>query len=71
MCTLTLVTAEVIIIQMNFKLDGVPWKVKISPSGLMTIGFDDTKDKSKSFGAIVAAYDYENKGVPKCFSAVS
>ncbi|XP_038111911.1 protein aubergine [Culex quinquefasciatus] len=66
--------ATKVVIQMNCKLGGVPWKVKIPLSGLMTVGFDvchDTKDKPKSFGAMVATFDYENKGVPKYFSTVS
>ncbi|EAT40579.1 AAEL007698-PA [Aedes aegypti] len=66
--------ATKVVIQMNCKLGGVPWKVKIPLNGLMTIGFDvchDGKDKSKSFGAMVATLDHDNKGTPKFFSTVS
>lgn len=66
--------ATKVVIQMNCKLGGVPWKVKIPLNGLMTIGFDvchDAKDKSKSFGAMVATLDHDNKGTPKFFSTVS
>ncbi|XP_035779822.1 protein aubergine-like [Anopheles albimanus] len=66
--------ATKVVIQMNCKLGGVPWKVKIPLNGLMTIGFDvchDSKDKSKSFGAMVATLDHDNRGTPKFFSTVS
>ncbi|XP_055594938.1 protein aubergine [Uranotaenia lowii] len=66
--------ATKVVIQMNCKLGGVPWKVKIPLNGLMTIGFDvchDAKDKAKSFGAMVATLDHDNKGTPKFFSTVS
>ncbi|EAT40149.1 AAEL008076-PA, partial [Aedes aegypti] len=66
--------ATKVVIQMNCKLGGVPWKVKIPLSGMMTIGFDvchDTNDKSKSYGAMVATFDHDNRGTPKFFSTVS
>ncbi|XP_062547222.1 protein aubergine-like [Armigeres subalbatus] len=66
--------ATKVVIQMNCKLGGVPWKVKIPLSGLMTVGFDvchDTNDKSKSFGAMVATFDFDNRCAPKFFSTVS
>lgn len=66
--------ATKVVIQMNCKLGGVPWKVKIPLNGLMTVGFDvchDTKDKSKSYGAMVAMMEHDNKCPPKFFSTVS
>lgn len=66
--------ATKVVIQLNCKLGGIPWKVKIPLNGLLTIGFDvchDTKDKSKSFGAMVATLDHDNRGTPRFFSAVS
>ncbi|XP_065086066.1 protein aubergine-like [Ochlerotatus camptorhynchus] len=66
--------ATKVVIQMNCKLGGVPWKVKIPLNGLMTVGFDvchDAKDKSKSYGAMVATMDHDNKGTPKFFSTVT
>lgn len=46
--------------QMLCKLGGAPWSIKMPLSKLMVIGYDvthDTKDKSKSFGAMVATMD--------------
>jgi aubergine-like protein len=65
--------ATKISIQLNCKLGGAPWMINMPPlSGLMTIGFDvchDTRDKSKSYGALVASMDLK-KNV-EFFSAVS
>lgn len=66
--------ATKVVIQMNCKLGGVPWKVRIPLNGLLIIGFDvchDTNDKSKSYGAMVAMMEHDNKSTPKFFSAVS
>lgn len=52
--------ATKVLIQMNCKLGGAPWMVKIPVGGLMTIGFDvshDTSDKSKAYGAFIASMD--------------
>jgi len=51
-------------IQMNCKLGGAPWMLDIPLSGLMVVGFDvchDTKDKIKSYGALVATMDMKNR----------
>jgi aubergine-like protein len=58
-------------IQMNAKMRGAPWLMKIPFSDLMIIGYDvshDTKDKKKSYGALVASLDSRGS---KYFSAVS
>lgn len=44
-------------IQMNAKLGGMPWTIKLPVNGLMTIGFDISHNKSKSIGAFVATMD--------------
>lgn len=64
--------ATKVLIQMNCKLGGAAWTVKIPLSGCMTVGFDvthDSTDKRKSFGAFVAALDIKKK--VKFFSSVS
>lgn len=61
-----------ILIQINTKLGGVPWMVSIPPKGMMVVGFDvthDTRDKSKSYGAMVATMDMRLK--QNFFSTVS
>jgi aubergine-like protein len=66
--------ATKVVIQLNCKLGGVPWKVKIPMNGIMTIGFDvshDAQDKSKSFGAMVCTMENDYKAAPKFFSCVS
>lgn len=64
--------ATKVAIQINCKLGGAAWKVEMPLTGLMTVGFDvshDTKDRSKSYGALVACMDMR-EGV-NYFSAVS
>lgn len=64
--------ATKIAIQMNCKLGYAPWSVEIPLSNLMTIGFDvthDTRDKSLSYGALVATMDLKQQ--VRFFSAVS
>lgn len=64
--------ATKVVIQMNSKLGGAPWMIDLPVSGLMTIGFDvchDTRDKDKSYGAMVATMDL--KVSCRYFSAVS
>ncbi|KAG4068811.1 hypothetical protein HA402_002502 [Bradysia odoriphaga] len=71
--------ATKVAIQINCKLGGLPWMVKIPLKGLMTIGFNvfhNTKDKrKKSCGAIVATWDMmdirTSKISQKYYSAVS
>jgi aubergine-like protein len=60
-----------IAIQMNCKLGGIPWLVKVPVSGLMTVGFDvshDPKDRRKSLGAMVATMDVKKSS---CFYSVT
>lgn len=45
------------------KLGGAPWGAKIPLGGVMTIGFDVSKDsqnKNKSYGCLVATMDLKN-----------
>ncbi|XP_037033212.1 protein aubergine-like isoform X2 [Bradysia coprophila] len=56
----------------TIKLGGAPWMVEIPKAGLMVVGYDvchDAKDKSKSYGAIVATMDM--KVSQNYFSAVT
>lgn len=49
-----------IAIQICSKLGGAPWSVKIPLGGVMTIGFDvskDSQDKGTSYGCLVATMD--------------
>ncbi|CRK90587.1 CLUMA_CG004289, isoform A [Clunio marinus] len=64
--------ATKIVIQMNCKLGGAPWMIKIPLDGIMTVGFDvthDTNNRNMSYGAFVASMDL-NKSV-KFFSTVN
>jgi aubergine-like protein len=64
--------ATKVLIQMNCKLGGAAWMIKMPLSGCMIAGFDvnhDSANKSKSYGAFVAALDIKQK--PKFFSSVS
>lgn len=57
--------ASKIAIQMNAKLGGMPWMIKLPVSGLMTVGFDVShhpRDKSRSIGAMVATMDQKKIG---------
>lgn len=59
-------------IQINAKLGGIPWLVDIPPEKMMVVGFDvyhDTKDKTKSYGALVATMDMNESS--NFFSCVS
>ncbi|XP_026813338.1 piwi-like protein Siwi isoform X2 [Rhopalosiphum maidis] len=59
-----------IAIQINCKLGGAPWRVKIPESKMMIIGFDvyhDKQNKNKSYGALIATMD---KYHTKFFSCV-
>ncbi|XP_054281623.1 piwi-like protein Siwi isoform X2 [Macrosteles quadrilineatus] len=63
--------ATKVAIQINCKIGGAPWSVQMPLGGLMVIGFDvchDSKQKGKSFGAMVASL---NKPMSRYFSAVS
>lgn len=64
--------ATKVAIQMNCKLGGAPWMIEIPMKGVMTIGYDvchDARDKSKSYGAMVATMDMTQK--PAFFSTVN
>lgn len=57
--------ATKVVIQMNAKLGGMPWSIKLPLSGLMTVGFDVShhpRDKSRSIGAMVATMDLKKTG---------
>lgn len=52
--------ATKIAIQMNCKLGGIPWMIKLPVKGLMTVGFDVShhpRDRSRSVGALCATFD--------------
>lgn len=52
--------ATKVAIQINCKLGGVPWMIKIPVKGLMTVGFDVShhpRDRSRSVGALCATMD--------------
>lgn len=64
--------ATKVAIQMNSKIGGMPWSVDVKLNNCMFIGYDvchDTKDKSRSFGAVVATMDMRKS--TKFFSAVT
>ncbi|CAG9802484.1 unnamed protein product [Chironomus riparius] len=64
--------ATKVLIQINCKLGGCAWMVNIPIKGLMTVGFDvsrDASDKKKSYGAFVASMDLKES--PKFFSSVA
>lgn len=52
--------ATKVAIQMCAKLGGFPWSIDVKMNGIMFIGYDvchDTRDKERSYGAIVATMD--------------
>ncbi|XP_058053389.1 protein aubergine-like [Anopheles bellator] len=60
-------------IQMTCKIGGIPWLVKNPLTSVMIVGFDvcnDTKDKSKSYGALVATMYAGTQKEPAYFSSV-
>lgn len=66
--------ATKVAIQLNCKLGGIPWVLRNPLSSVMVIGFDvchDTRDKSKSFGAMVASMYGGGCKHPKYFSTVN
>jgi aubergine len=63
--------ATKVALQISSKLGSAPWTFKM-PKNMMAIGYDvshDTRDKSLSYGALVATMGTENK--MSFFSAVS
>ncbi|XP_058838219.1 protein aubergine-like [Topomyia yanbarensis] len=66
--------ATKVLIQINCKLGGIPWILKNPLTSVMIIGFDvchDTRDKSKSFGALVASMYGGTTKHPRFFSTVN
>lgn len=66
--------ASKVAIQMNCKLGGIPWVLKNPLSSVMVIGFDvchDTRNKSKSYGAMVASLYGGGQKHPKFFSTIN
>lgn len=66
--------ATKVAIQMNCKLGGIPWVLRNPLTSVMVIGFDvchDTRDKSKSYGAMVASMYGAGQKHPKFFSTVN
>lgn len=67
--------ATKVVIQLNCKLGGIPWVIKNPIASVLIIGFDlcpDSKDRNKSFGAMVAAmYPNRNQHHPNFYSAVN
>ncbi|XP_053690463.1 protein aubergine-like isoform X1 [Sabethes cyaneus] len=66
--------ATKVAIQINCKLGGIPWVIKNPLTSVMVVGFDvchDTKDKAKSYGALVASMYCGNTKYPRFFSTVS
>lgn len=64
--------ATKVAIQINSKIGGMPWAVDVRLNNCMFVGYDvchDTRDKSRSYGAIVATMDMRQS--TKFFSAVS
>lgn len=52
--------ATKVAIQMNAKIGGLPWNVDVNMNNCMFLGFDvchDTRDRSRSYGALVATMD--------------
>lgn len=52
--------ATKVAIQMNAKIGGLPWNMDVNMNGCMFLGFDvchDTRDRSRSYGALVATMD--------------
>lgn len=50
--------ATKVVIQVNCKLGGIPWAIDLKLKGLMIVGFDvshDTRDRRKSYGAMVVS----------------
>lgn len=64
--------ATKVVVQLNCKLGGAPWMIKLPLKGVMTIGFDvnhDSRDRSKSYGAFIASMDLRDSA--KFYSGVS
>lgn len=65
--------ATKVAIQINCKLGGIPWIIKNPLTSLLVIGYDvchDTRDKSKSFGALVASMYCPKQRYPQFYSTI-
>lgn len=65
--------ATKIVVQVNCKVGGIPWKVDLKLSGLLIVGFDvshDLRNKKKSYGAMVASLNPNAENGGYFFSAV-
>lgn len=69
--------ATKVAIQMNAKIGGLPWNVDVNMNNCMFLGFDvchDTRDRSRSYGALVATMDLksgETRDPSRFFSCVT
>lgn len=55
--------ATKVAIQINAKIGGMPWNVDVNMTNCMFLGFDvchDTRDRSRSYGALVATMDLKS-----------
>jgi aubergine len=62
--------ATKVAIQINCKLGGIPWMIKLPIKGLMTVGFDVShhpRDRARSIGALVSTMDLTSES-PVFFS---
>lgn len=60
--------ATKVAIQMNAKIGGLPWNVDVNMSSCMFLGFDvchDTRDRSRSYGALVATMDLRSQNTQR------
>lgn len=60
--------ATKVAIQMNSKIGGLPWAMDVKLNRIMFFGYDvchDTRDKSRSYGALVATMDMNDPTNPK------
>ncbi|XP_050093639.1 protein aubergine-like [Anopheles aquasalis] len=65
--------ATKVIIQLNCKLGGVPWITRNPMKDIVILGYDvchDTRDKSKSYGAVTATMFGSDPQDPRQFSCV-
>lgn len=56
--------ATKVAIQMNAKIGGLPWNVDVNMNNCMFLGFDvchDTRDRARSYGALVATMDLRSQ----------
>lgn len=60
--------ATKVAIQMNAKIGGLPWNVDVNMNRCMFLGFDvchDTRDRSRSYGALVATMDLKSQNTAR------